>query len=75
MVNEIKEKYKAILIFGAPGAGKGTQAKLLSQDKKYFHFSTGEMFRNLKNDVEIKDTGLAKKINELISGEILFQMT
>lgn len=68
MIKEIKEKYKSILIFGAPGAGKGTQATLLSQDKKYFHFSTGEMFRNLKNNQELKDTPLAKKINDLISG-------
>ena len=68
MVKEINEKYKAILIFGAPGAGKGTQAKLISNDKRYFHFSTGEMFRNLKHDKEMKDTGIAKKVNELISG-------
>jgi adenylate kinase len=57
------QKYKAILIFGPPGAGKGTQAKLISDNKKYFHFSTGDMFRSMDRESE---TG--KKIHELISG-------
>jgi len=61
------EIYKAILIFGPPGVGKGTQAKLLGNDKKYLHFSTGEMFRALKDNPRMKDTELAHKIQELIS--------
>jgi adenylate kinase len=62
------EKYKAILIFGPPGVGKGTQAKLLGQDKRYLHFSTGEMFRALKDNPRMKNTDLAKKVQDLISG-------
>jgi adenylate kinase len=61
-------KYKAILIFGPPGSGKGTQAKLITEDKKYFHFSTGDMFRSLKTDPEMKDSTIGKKVAELISG-------
>ena len=63
-------KYKAILIFGPPGVGKGTQAKLIAQNNpsKYFHFSTGDMFRSLKNDPVMAESELAKKINETISG-------
>jgi adenylate kinase len=63
---ENKKGYKGILIFGAPGAGKGTQAKLLGEEKYYLHFSTGEMFRNLKNNSEI-DKILADNIMNLIS--------
>ena len=34
-----------ILFLGAPGAGKGTQAELLSQTNSYLHLSTGELLR------------------------------
>jgi adenylate kinase len=64
----MEKRYPAILIFGAPGAGKGTQAKLLAEDKKYFHFSTGDMFRGLKDNPEMRDSEIGKKISTLISG-------
>ena len=35
-----------IIIFGPPGSGKGTQAKLLVKDLKLKHISTGEIFRD-----------------------------
>ncbi len=60
-------KYKAILIFGPPGAGKGTEAKILAEsDKKYFHFSTGDMFRNLKNDGQIANSEVGRKILDMM---------
>ncbi|MCX7952757.1 MAG: nucleoside monophosphate kinase, partial [Deltaproteobacteria bacterium] len=34
-----------IVLFGQPGSGKGTQAKLLVEKYDYFHFSTGEVLR------------------------------
>ena len=37
--------------------------KVISLYKKYFHFSTGHMFRNLDKNSEI-----GKKVHELISG-------
>lgn len=45
-----------IVILGAPGSGKGTQAKLLANNLGLFHLSTGEIFRKIKNsDNEIKE--------------------
>ncbi len=43
----MSDRYKTILLFGAPGAGKGTQGKILAQVPGFFHMSTGEMFRNI----------------------------
>ena len=34
---------KHLLFLGPPGAGKGTQAELLSKNNDYFHLSTGEL--------------------------------
>ena len=36
---------KAIVLFGSPGSGKGTQAKLLTECLRVPHISTGEMLR------------------------------
>ncbi len=41
-------KYRAILLFGAPGSGKGTQGHILGSIPGFVHVSTGEMFRNLR---------------------------
>ena len=46
-------KYKAILLFGAPGSGKGTQGKVLGQVPGYMHSSTGDMFRALDKNSEM----------------------
>ncbi|PCI76332.1 adenylate kinase [Candidatus Aerophobetes bacterium] len=43
----LKTKFKAILIFGPPGSGKGTMGKFLSSAGNHFHLSSGDIFRGL----------------------------
>jgi len=43
-------KYRSILLFGAPGAGKGTQGKILGVIPHFFHCACGDVFRNLRTD-------------------------
>jgi adenylate kinase len=45
--------YRTVLLFGAPGSGKGTQGKILGQLPGYFHFACGDAFRSLDPKSEI----------------------
>lgn len=44
---QIEKKFQSILIFGPPGAGKGTMGKFLSSAGNHFHLSSGDVFRGL----------------------------
>jgi adenylate kinase len=46
-------RYRTILLFGAPGAGKGTQGKILGTIPNFFHCACGEVFRSLKAESPI----------------------
>ena len=46
-------KFRTILLVGAPGAGKGTQGKILGTIPNFFHCACGDVFRNLTIDSEI----------------------
>src|SRR3954452_7464293 len=41
------DRYRTILLFGAPGSGKGTQGKIIGQIPGFHHNSTGDIFRSL----------------------------
>ena len=59
-----------IILFGPPGAGKGTQAKFLVRILNNFQVSTGDMLRN-----EIKkDTKIGKKIISYMNDGKLLMM-
>jgi len=67
---------KIIVLIGAPGAGKGTQARLLQERRAIPQISTGDMFREMKT----LDTPLGKEVQEimasgkLISDDITFKI-
>ena len=49
-----KRKIMKIVMLGAPGAGKGTQAKMIAEKYMIPHISTGDIFRaNIKNGTEL----------------------
>ena len=52
-----------IILFGPPGAGKGTQAQLIVKKHNYFQLSTGDLLRNETK----KNTDLGKEIESIIS--------
>ena len=49
----MSDRYQTILLFGAPGSGKGTQGKILGQIPGFYHLSCGEVFRTLNVHSEI----------------------
>ncbi len=51
-----------LVLLGPPGAGKGTQAKLLAQEYGIPHVSTGDMFRDHKT----RGTDIGKKIQAIM---------
>ena len=51
-----------IILFGPPGAGKGTQAQLIVKKHNYFQLSTGDLLRNETK----KNTDLGNEIESII---------
>jgi len=59
---------KIIVLIGAPGAGKGTQARLLQERRGIPQISTGDMFREMKT----LDTPLAREVQAIMaSGKLI----
>ena len=54
---------KNLLFLGAPGAGKGTQAELLSKTYSYLHLSTGEL---LRKEIEM-NSFLGEQVKDIIN--------
>ena len=49
-----------IVIFGAPGSGKGTQSENIIREYNLFHISTGEVLRdNIRRGTELGETAKA----------------
>jgi len=46
-------RYRTILIFGAPGSGKGTQGKILGKTPGFYHCACGDVFRSLDTASEL----------------------
>ena len=71
-----KPKMKNIVLFGPPGAGKGTQAIVLKEKYNLVHISTGDVFRfNIKNETPLGK--LAKTFidaGDLVPDEVTIDM-
>ena len=67
---------KHLIFLGAPGAGKGSQAELLSQTHSYLHLSTGELLRKeieMNTDLGIQVKDIMNR-GELVSDELVLKI-
>lgn len=48
-----QDRYKSVLLFGAPGVGKGTQGAILGRIPGFWHFSCGDVFRRINPNSEL----------------------
>jgi adenylate kinase len=65
-----------LVILGPPGAGKGTQAKLIAAEAAIPHIATGDIIRSMKDE----DTGLGREVKavydrgDLVSDELMIEL-
>jgi adenylate kinase len=53
MAEQNDMRLRTILLFGAPGSGKGTQGRILGSVPNFYHLSCGEIFRTLTPETEL----------------------
>lgn len=65
-----------LVLIGPPGAGKGTQAKVLSEQKNLAHISSGDLFRdNIKRQTELgKQVEAILKRGDLVPDDVTIAM-
>lgn len=65
-----------VVLLGPPGAGKGTQAQIISEKLNLVHVSSGDIFReNLKNQTELGKTAQGyMERGELVPDEVTIAM-
>lgn len=62
---------RAVMIYGAPGAGKGTQANLLAWAKGFLHFDTGKYLEQIVHDPDNQKNPKIKEQAKLFDSGIL----
>ena len=68
-------RYQTILLFGAPGAGKGTQGKILGCIPGFYHLSCGEVFRSIDVHSDLGKTFIEySSRGELVPDDLTVQM-
>lgn len=65
-----------LILLGAPGTGKGTQAKLLAEQQDWLHLSTGDMLReNVAQGTELgKQAKQFTDAGRLVPDELMIEM-
>ncbi len=67
--------YQSVLLFGAPGAGKGTQGAILGRIPGFYHCACGDVFRNIDVTTELgKAFYEYSSRGELVPDEITVKM-
>jgi adenylate kinase len=67
--------YRAVLLFGAPGVGKGTQGQRLGRLPQFVHLSTGDMFRSLDTNSPLgKEVRTFTERGELVPDELTIRI-
>lgn len=61
-MNEADKKYRCVLLFGAPGTGKGTQGGILGNVPGFYHLAVGDVFRSI--DI---NSSTGKEIHKYVS--------
>lgn len=70
-----QQRYQTILLFGAPGAGKGTQGKIIGQIPGFYHLSCGDVFRTMDTGSKIGKIFMEySSRGELVPDEVTVQM-
>ncbi len=46
-MNDQKKRFRCVLLFGAPGTGKGTQGGILGRIPGFYHLAVGDVFRSI----------------------------
>ncbi|MFN9078889.1 MAG: adenylate kinase family protein [bacterium] len=68
-------RFKTVLLFGAPGAGKGTQGKILGKVPGFFHLACGDVFRSLDMSSDLGKKFMAySSRGELVPDELTIEM-
>ena len=68
-------KFRTILMFGAPGSGKGTQGKVIGYLPGFFHLSCGDVFRALQHNSELGEIFLKhSRKGELVPDEFTVRL-
>ena len=71
----VPDRYRTVLIFGAPGSGKGTQGKALGSVPRFFHCACGDVFRSLDTRTKLGQAFLAySSQGELVPAEITVEL-
>ncbi len=69
---------KIVILLGAPGSGKGTQAKIIASKYDYTHISTGDLLRGLEqdSDVDPQDKAMLEnmKTGKLVPDDLVYKL-